>query len=151
MYSIVNWDNDEIITTAAKLSTAKRLCRQQGHVGDDRAGHYAPIARVQDENGFCVYNPVFKVGKDDHLKAEKFVVAQSDDGEFWTVVDTRGSLRFANILASNVEAPMVAVFTAAQWRDGSLRPRSLRDNRDKNKLPVCGLEGLINSAPSDHF
>jgi hypothetical protein len=151
MYHIKNWDTDEIITSAEKLSAAKRLCRKQGHTGGSNGAYYAPVARVQDINDHCVYNPVFKVGKHDHLKAETFAIAKSDDGCDWQLVDTRGSLTFAITLAKNTIEPVVAVFTKAQWEDGNYRPRFLRDNRDKNRWPIRGLEGLINSVPSDHF
>ena len=150
MYDIINWDTNELITSSEKLATAKRLCRAQGHTGDGNGGYYAPVAFVQ-ESGFCVYNPKFRVGKHDHLKAENFVVAL-DNGAGWELVDTRGSLPAANILARNTSALMVAVFTKAQWADGNLdRPRYLHDNRDKSNLPVKGLEGLVNSVPAGYF
>jgi len=149
MYNIVNWDTDEIITSTEKLSTAKRLCRQQGHTGDGNGDYYSPVALVRDENGCCVYNPKFTVGKHDHLKAETFtIVARDDDDSKWQSVDTRGSLQAAIVLANNTAEPLVAVFITAH-QDAA--PRYLRDNRDRNKYPICSGQYLINAQESDCF
>lgn len=79
MYNIVNWDTNEIIAKVSKLSTAKRLCRNQGHTGQSNGAYYAPVARAQDDNGFCVYNPKFRVGKDDNFQPTPIV--HKSDGQ----------------------------------------------------------------------
>jgi len=81
MYHVVNWDTNETIKSFDKLAIARRYCRGMGHTGEDCPGltGYPPIARVQDDDGYCVYNPRFSkligsaVGalvnsNDDHLR-----------------------------------------------------------------------------------
>lgn len=74
MFKVINWDTNAVIVEFAALSDAKKVCRNQGHTGetDYWKVSYFPVARVNDENG-CVYNPVFKVGKDDNFKKIPFV------------------------------------------------------------------------------
>lgn len=79
MYSIVNWDTNQTITKVAKLPAAKRLCRGLGYIGQGNGAWYAPVARVCDEDGHCVYNPKFKVGKDDNFVPTPIV--QKSDGK----------------------------------------------------------------------
>ena len=68
MYHVVSWDTNEVMTrpdgtplSFEKLAVARRWCRGQGHTGEDNSGltGYPPIARVQDDDGYCVYNPRF--------------------------------------------------------------------------------------------
>lgn len=61
MYYIVSWDHGDIIDKTSKLSVGKRLTRKLGHTGQHNGKYYAPVARLQDENGNCVYNPIFRV------------------------------------------------------------------------------------------
>ena len=75
MYYITYWDDPKKQYPVAKLASAKRACRGLGHDRTHNGMYYAPVARVQDEGGYCVYNPVFKVGKDDDFVPTPIVMA----------------------------------------------------------------------------
>lgn len=64
MYNVVNWDTDEVIKSFKKLSEAKKFCRGLGHLPyDEFTTSYPPIARVDNSEGFTVYNPRFPYEK----------------------------------------------------------------------------------------
>lgn len=64
MYNVVNWDDDKVIRSFSKLSEAKKFCREQGHLPYDKfVTSYPPIARVDNAEGFTVYNPRFPYPK----------------------------------------------------------------------------------------
>jgi len=60
MYDVVNWDDNKVIRSFSKLSEAKKFCRSLGHLPYDKfTTSYSPIARVDNSEGFTVYNPRF--------------------------------------------------------------------------------------------
>jgi hypothetical protein len=61
MFYVVRWDTGEVAYKFEKLAIAKRYARGMGHTGEDHPflTGYPPIARVQNEDGECVYNPRF--------------------------------------------------------------------------------------------
>ena len=71
MYTVRLWTNDRKLATCKTLTQAKRVCRSYGHDGTASSGKYAPHCWVADAGDWLVYNPVFRVGKDDHLKREE--------------------------------------------------------------------------------
>ena len=69
MFHVTNWDTLEIMLKATgepmsfeKLAVARRWAKGCGHIGDEDNGleRYSPVAFVADDEGYCVYNPVFK-------------------------------------------------------------------------------------------
>lgn len=63
-YKIINWDTGGTIAEVMNLDIAKKHCRKMGHTGEHNGKWYLPVAFVQDPAGECVYNPRFKVGKE---------------------------------------------------------------------------------------
>lgn len=61
-YRVVTWGKRSIIAEDLPLAAAKKQARGLGYDADINNGKwFAPIAFVEDENGFCVYNPRFKM------------------------------------------------------------------------------------------
>ena len=61
MYKVVNWDTRETMHEFEKLVVAKRYAKGAGHIGKGNEVYYSPVAYVEDEDGYCVYNPRFSV------------------------------------------------------------------------------------------
>ncbi len=62
MFKVMNWDTREVMYEFKKLATAKRYAKRAGHIGKGNGSYYSPVAYVEDDNGFCVYNPRFSIG-----------------------------------------------------------------------------------------
>jgi hypothetical protein len=66
MYKVISWDTNEILSEHPNLNKTKRICRAYGaeELSKPWENKYhkwlTPLAYVQDEHGFCVYNPRFK-------------------------------------------------------------------------------------------
>ena len=74
MYHITRWDDNTVIASIEEINAAKRITRSQGHNGDHNGKWFCPIAYLADDDGFLVYNPRFRVGKDDDFRAIPLVV-----------------------------------------------------------------------------
>lgn len=66
-----------------------------------------------------------------------------------------GSFKDLNTAIARAKAiskyrPVAAVFTQTAWIFGG-KPHWLKDQRDKLQTGIKGLEGLINSMPSNHL
>ena len=79
MYKVMNWDTREVMYEFEKLATARRYAKGAGHIGKGNGSYFSPVAYVEDENGYCVYNPRFSMrissavgniinSNDDHLR-----------------------------------------------------------------------------------
>ena len=44
-----------------KLATARRYAKGAGHTGEGNGSYYNPVAYVEDEEGYCAYNPRFSM------------------------------------------------------------------------------------------
>ena len=72
MYTVRRWKDDRVVDKVKGLAAAKRICRSCGHTGEALDnGQYPHHCWVADVGDWLVYNPVFRVGKDDHLKREE--------------------------------------------------------------------------------
>jgi hypothetical protein len=75
MYKVILWGTRTVIQTFVSLRPAQRCARKQGYDENLSNGkYYAPLAYVEDESGYCVYNPRFMV-------KEPLTIERRDDGE----------------------------------------------------------------------
>ncbi len=61
MFKVINWDSHEVMHEFKKLATARCYAKGAGHIGKGNGSYYSPVAYVEDEHGFCVYNPRFSM------------------------------------------------------------------------------------------
>lgn len=99
-YQVKNWDTQAVLLETDSLAEAKKFAKAQGSVNHPPFG-VAPVARVVNEAGECVYNPKFTV----HFTPVEVAALKwgANGRQKWTTRTVKSQAQFDRFTADAIE------------------------------------------------